>query len=45
VDPQTYLKDKFPNVKKHFDAVEAHPSIKAYLASPARRPAFVPYAM
>ncbi len=43
IDPETYLKEKFPNVKRHFDAVTAHPAIAPYLSSDKRRPAFVPY--
>jgi glutathione S-transferase len=43
IDPQTYLKDNFPNVKRHLDAVEAHPAVKAYISSSKRRPAFVPF--
>ena len=43
IDPEAYLKDQFPNVKRHFDAVEAHPAVAAYIRSDRRRPAFVPY--
>ena len=43
IDPETYLKEHFPNVKRHFDAVAAHPSVAPYLGSAGRRPAFVPY--
>jgi glutathione S-transferase len=42
-DPETYLAAKFPNVKRHMDAVEAHPAVTAYIRSGRRRPAFVPY--
>jgi glutathione S-transferase len=43
IDPETYLKDNFPNVKRHYDAVAAHPSVHPYVSSEKRRPAFVPY--
>jgi glutathione S-transferase len=43
IDPETYLTDNFPNVKRHFDAVEAYPPIKAYISSTMRRPAFIPF--
>jgi glutathione S-transferase len=42
-DPETYLAAKFPNVRRHMDAVEAHPAVAAYIRSGRRRPAFVPY--
>jgi glutathione S-transferase len=41
IDPESYLKDNFPNVKRHFDSVEAHPAVQAYISK--RRPAFVPF--
>jgi glutathione S-transferase len=44
IDPATYLKDNFPNVKRHHDAVAAHPSVQPYVSSEKRRPASAPYA-
>ncbi len=43
IDPETYLKDNFPNVKRHLDAVASHPSVQHYISSAKRRPAFIPY--
>jgi hypothetical protein len=43
INPETYLKENFPNVKCHHDAVAAHPSLKPYLSSDKRRPAFIPF--
>ncbi len=43
IDPETYLKANFPNVKRHYDAVAAHPSVQPYLTSDRRRPAAVPF--
>ncbi len=43
IDPETYLAANFPNVKRHHDAVAAHPPIQAYISSEKRRAAFIPF--
>ncbi|EKX41281.1 hypothetical protein GUITHDRAFT_112743 [Guillardia theta CCMP2712] len=43
IDVNNYIAPNFPNIKKHFDAVEAHPKIDAYNKSGKRRPPFEPF--
>ena len=43
IDPETYLTANFPNVKRHHDAVAAHPPVQAYISSVKRRSAFIPF--
>ncbi len=43
VDAEGYIGKHFPHVKRHFDAVEAHPAVHAYIKSSKRRPPFTPW--
>jgi len=43
IDVDQYLGQHFPNIRKHYSAVEAHDKVKAYVTSDSRRPPFEPW--